>query len=285
MRWCVPFLVFLPGAAWAQAPAVAPQAPAPASTAPASTAPAPRSAFTGAPAVVGPTPLPVPPRAAAPAPVAPPKRAAPEARTGFQMHFVPLTALLFPFGEATAGKGDALSGRYSWQWMPLEIGLGAKVIDQLYFGGYLNVGVGLEGSDNRTEGRCESGNDFIDDVSCSSTSVRLGLEVRYTFTPEESLSGWIGYGFGWTNGSQTISDAGHYSETSTVQGLELARLSGGLDFRASRGFGLGPFAMVSLGRYTHQRTELNNVVTFSGSIDEPALHAWASVGLRMVIFP
>jgi hypothetical protein len=109
--------------------------------------------------------------------------------------------------------------------------------------------------------------------------------LRYTFTPAESISGWVGYGLGITTASQTISDAGRYSETSTANGLELARLTGGLDFRASRGFGLGPFALVSLGRYTHQKTEINNVVTNSSSIDNPALHAWVSVGLRMVIFP
>ena len=201
------------------------------------------------------------------------------------MHFVPLTALLFPFGEASAGRGDTLGARYGWQWMPLEVGLGAKVIDQLYFGGYLNVGWGLEGGDLHTEAHCEAGNDAIDDVSCSAVSVRLGLEVRYTFTPADSMSGWLGYGFGMTTGSQTISDAGRYSETSSAQGLELARLTGGLDFRLSRGFGLGPFAMVSFGRYTHQKTEINNVVTFSGSIDEPAVHAWGALGLRMVAFP
>jgi hypothetical protein len=201
------------------------------------------------------------------------------------MHFVPLTALLFPFGSATGGRGDTLGARYGWQWMPLEVGLGAKVIDELYFGAYLNVGWGLEGGDLHTETRCEAGNDAVDDVSCSAVSVRLGLEARYTFTPAESISGWLGYGFGMTFGSQTISDTGRYSETSTAQGLELARLTGGLDFRTSRGFGLGPFAMVSFGRYTHQKTEINNVVTFSGSVDEPAVHAWASIGLRMVAFP
>jgi len=265
MRWCVCLLMFVPGVARAQAPVVV--APAVVATAPVA------------------APPPVAPAAPARAPVAAPKRGAAEARTGFQMHFVPLTAVMFPFGEATGERSDALSSRYSWQWMPLEIGIGAKVIDELYFGAYLNVGVGLEGSDRRTEGRCEAGNDFTDDVSCSALSVRLGIETRYTFTPADSMSGWLGYGLGMTTGSQTISDAGRYSETSTARGIEWARLSGGLDFRASHGFGLGPFAMISLGRYTYQRTEINDVETFAGSIDKPAFHAWAALGLRMVVFP
>jgi hypothetical protein len=103
--------------------------------------------------------------------------------------------------------------------------------------------------------------------------------------PADSMNPWLGYGVGITTASQSISDAGRYDEASNAQGIDFARLSGGLDFRFGRGFGLGPFAVVSVGRYTHQRTTINNVVTFSGDIDDPAMHAWVSLGLRMTIFP
>lgn len=240
--------------------------------------PPPRSPFTGQP---------VAPPAAAAAKVTreAPRSSGPEARTGFQMHIVPFLAFSFPFGDATDAPGDSLGARYSWQWVPLEVGLGAKVLEPLYFGGYLNFAVGSEGSDLHTERRCEAGNDVSDDVSCSAVSVHLGVELRYTFTPAESASGWVGYGAGWTTASQSISDAGHYEETSTVQGVDWARLSGSVDFRVSRGFGLGPFAAVSIGRYVQRRTEIRSVETFSGGIDERAFHAWLSLGLRMVIFP
>jgi hypothetical protein len=201
------------------------------------------------------------------------------------MYFSPLMGISFPFGDASNGRGDTLSARYAWQWTPLDIGLGAKIIDELYLGAYLDVGVGAEGSDSRTEGRCEAGDGVEDDVSCSATSVHAGIEVHYSFTPADSGTGWIGYGIGMTSGSQTISDAGQYSETSTSRGIDFARLSGGYNFRASRGFGLGPFVVASIGKYTHQRTEIHNVVTFSGDIDDPALHGWLTLGLRMVIFP
>jgi hypothetical protein len=201
------------------------------------------------------------------------------------MHFVPMTAVSFPFGSATGGLGDELGARYSWQWQPIEIGLGAKIIESLYLGGYLNVGVGWEGSDPKTKGRCEAGDGVEDDVSCSSVSARVGIEARYYFTPADAMTGWIGYGIGFTSATQYISDAGRYSESSTAQGIELARLSGGLDFRPSRGFGLGPYAVASVGRYTHEKTEIRNVETSSGDIDNPALHLWLTLGLRMVIFP
>ena len=201
------------------------------------------------------------------------------------MHLVPLTAVAFPFGAATAGRGDALSARYGWQWVPFEIGRGAKVMEELYVGAYLNFGVGAEGSDRTTARHCEAGNDIDDDVSCSSVTVHAGFEARYSFMPAESMNAWLGYGVGVTTASQSISDAGRYDESSTAQGIDFARLSGGLDFRFGRGFGLGPFAVVSIGRYNHQRTTINNVVTFSGDIDDPDMHAWVSLGLRMAIFP
>jgi hypothetical protein len=201
------------------------------------------------------------------------------------MYVSPLTMVSFPFGDATNEKRDQLSARYGWQWVPLDVGLGAKIIDELYIGAYLDVGVGYEGSDGHTEGRCEAGDGVEDDVSCSSTTVHAGFEAHYVFTPADALTGWIGYGAGVTSGSQTISDAGRYSEQTTARGYDLARISGGLNFRAKRGFGIGPVAMFSIGRYTHQRTEIENVATFSGDIDHPALHAWLALGFRMVIFP
>lgn len=201
------------------------------------------------------------------------------------MHFVPLTAVAFPFGDASSAPRDSLAGRYSWHWVPLELGLGAKVIDSLYVGAYFNFGVGWEGNDPDTRARCSAGDDLEDDVSCSSTSLHGGIELRYTFTPAEASSGWIGYGIGGTTATQIISDEGRYREVSTASGVELARLSGGFDFRVKRGFGLGPFGVISVGRYTHQRTSLRNVVTYSGTLDDPSFHAWLCLGLRMVVFP
>jgi hypothetical protein len=201
------------------------------------------------------------------------------------MHAVPLTALALPFGAATGGRRDALSGRYGWHWVPLDLGLGAKIVEELYLGAYFSLGVGYEGKDSHTKARCEAGEDVSDDVSCSSVSVHVGVEARYGFSPGEAMNGWIGYGFGVTTGSQSISDAGRYSETTTVSGLDVARLSGGLDFRFKRGFGMGPYGVVSVGRYLHTRTEIREDVAFSGDIADKAFHAWLSLGLRLVIFP
>ena len=84
---------------------------------------------------------------------------------------------------------------------------------------------------------------------------------------------------------QAVHDREQHQKHDRESGLELARLSGGLDFRLKRGFGLGPYAMVSIGRYLRQHTEIRNVETSSSSIGSPATHAWIGIGLRMVIFP
>lgn len=176
------------------------------------------------------------------------------------MYIVAMTGVQFPlpFGAVSDAKGDTLGARYGWQWVPLELGLGSKIIDELYVGGYFSVSAGFEGHDQRVAARCEAGtDDVIDDVSCSSATVHAGIEVRYSFAPAERINGWVGYGFGYTGASQTISDDGRYSETSAVSGLDLARLTGGLDFRFTRGFGLEPYVAISMGRYSHRSTTIN----------------------------
>jgi len=241
--------------------------PIPARTANVAPAPAPQ-----------PAPVPVQPRTAEVGSAVPP-------RVGLQMHVVPLTSFAIPFGDATGRRRDSLGGRYGWQWVPLDLGLGAKVVDALYIGAYVSFGVGYEGSDSRTAARCDAGSDVEDDVSCSTTTVHAGVEARYGFTPGERLNGWVGYGFGLTSATQTISDAGRYRESTTARGLDVARLMGGLDFRPKRGFGLGPYGVVAIGRYLHTRTEIREDPTFSGDIQPKAFHAWVSLGLRLVVFP
>jgi hypothetical protein len=201
------------------------------------------------------------------------------------MHFVPFVGMAFPLGDTTDARGDSLGARYSWQWVPLQLGFGAKVTESLYIGAYLDTTLGYEGSDRATKQRCEAGDDIEDDVSCSSSSAHLGIEARYTLNPNETFAGWFGYGIGYTAASQRIFDAGRYEETSTVRGIEFARLSLGLDMRLSRGFGMGPVAVLSLGRYLEQETEINDYEASSEHIDDGAFHAWLMLGYRLVIFP
>ena len=59
---------------------------------------------------------------------------------------------------------------------------------------------------------------------------------------------------------------------------------GGLDFRLSHGFGLGPFVDFSLGTNTKDDNKVNSASS-SQSIDQTAGHQWLTLGVRGVLFP
>jgi hypothetical protein len=193
--------------------------------------------------------------------------------------------LSFPLGDATGAPLDSLGARYAWQ-VPLGLDIGAKVTPNVFIGGYLVYAFGAEGSDALVEALCDDNDeDLENDVSCGASSLRLGLEVQYHFTPGEKMNGWVGYGAGFESASQYIKDQQQgYAETSRLSGYTYGQLSGGLDFR-SKVFGAGPYAELAIGRYTKASTEVNAEETASGDIADPAWHAWLSLGIRMVLFP
>ena len=223
---------------------------------------------------------PPPPAPFPPGPPPPPVRQDPPARVGFQMHIVPFAAVRIPVGKATGESGDSLAGRYAPQF-PLEVGVGAKVTETIYVGGYVGTSFGTEGNDARLEAHCESG----ERVACSSRSFYGGVEGRYVFEAASTTPAWVGLGFGLTDAEEHISDGGAYSESVELLGLSLARLSGGIDYRFGRGFGLGVYGLVDVGSYFWTSTEVRGDRTFRGDVSSPAVHAWLGGGVRMVIFP
>lgn len=209
----------------------------------------------------------------------------PEARTGFQMHYGMSAAI--PAGNATGAEGDDLSARYSWQFVLMDLGLGAKVTESIYVGGFLGIGLGVEGSDARVERACDDNDSNLEnDIACSAASFHLGLEMRYGFAPGAKTNPWIGYGIGVGAAEQTIHDRvrGRREET-WISGLEWARLSAGADIRLGRIAGLGPAVTMGLGHFDHTRTEVNGETVFDGPIEDKSVHAWITVGLRWVVLP
>jgi hypothetical protein len=213
-----------------------------------------------------------------------PKKEPPPAHTGFQMHLV--TGVMVPFGSVSDAPGDDLGSRYAWQ-VPFEVGLGAKATDRLYIGGYLGFSIGAEGSDSRVEQACDdSDNNLDNEITCNTSTLRAGVEVRYFFTPAADSSPWLGYGIGFSSATETIHDrARGRKESTTASGYELARLGFGVDFRLSRVVGMGPTLVAAVGRYSHTRTEVNNDETFDGDLDDPRFHVWGTLGFRLVFFP
>lgn len=203
---------------------------------------------------------------------------APPARRGFQMAL--RTGFAMPFGTAQkAGNtlpktkmSDFVTGQ-----IPLFIEIGGKPIKQLFIGGYLGLGIGGAAGDTK---------DYCDerDMDCLGVSTRFGVEVQYHILPHEDLNPWVGYGIGFESVSVAVKD-GDEDGSLNYGGFEFARLSGGVDFRISRVFGIGPFADFSLGTYGTYRWDAPQFPDSDGDVSETAIHEWLTVGARFVFFP
>lgn len=193
----------------------------------------------------------------------------------------------FPFGKATGESNDRLGSRYKYQWQFLWISLGAKVTDSVFVGGYADVALGNKGRDTRVRSACRDSDSNLDnDVACGASTLRIGLESRYSLFPDRLTNVWFGYGFGPVLASQTINDrTSGIRETTQASGWEYARLSAGLTQRPVKGLGFGPYAMWSVGQFNRSRTEINDETQFNGKIEDRALHFWGHLGLRVVLLP
>ncbi len=219
--------------------------------------------------------------AVSPAPAEPSEKPGRPAKTGFQAAF--RTGVMFPGGKASGRPGDSLSARYSWA-VPFMFDLGFKPTENIFVGTYFGLAWGAEGSYAPIEGACNDNDDDLEnDVACNSVTLRLGLEGQYHFAPAERWNPWVGYGFGVESTVQTIEERGVRTESTTSSGLTYAQLSGGVDFRTA--IGIGPFFEASVGRFNSSRTEVDNVETFDGDIDDRALHYWLTLGIRLVVRP
>lgn len=209
----------------------------------------------------------------------------PPARRGFQAaHHLGMS---FPAGKATGEPGDRLGSRYKYQWQFLWVSLGAKITDEIFIGGYADIALGNKGSDVRVRSACRDDDANLEnDIGCSASTLRVGLETRYSLFPDKLSNLWFGYGFGPVLASQSIDDrVSGRRETSQAAGWEYAKLSLGLTQRPFKGLGIGPYAMWSVGQFNSARTEINDETVFNGKIEDRALHFWGHLGLRLVLLP
>lgn len=179
-----------------------------------------------------------------------------------------------PLGDAVGGEGDdnALSDVVSGQ-IPLQLDLGYRPDPQLMLGGYVQYGIAFRASEV-----CDN-----DGTSCSASNVRLGLQVQYHFQPITTDGGWVGGGIGyeWLN---LGAEAGDVDVSAGLQGLEFLHAQGGYDFNAADKFRVGPYALLSLARYSTQSLEWAGR-SESDSIDQRAFHSWIMVGLKGTFGP
>jgi hypothetical protein len=259
-------------------------APAPAAPAPAP-APAPPAAQPAPPPPSPPPPPPPQPEpaqglpgavmvnpAAPPRPAPPPSTPAPKANRGFQLSV--RTAVALPLGGLSAAYGDGMDQTFSAQFA-LILDLGWKLNRNWFIGGY--TGLGLGGPSGSYADDCSGG------VACVGLTFRLGGLAEYNFLPGRRYNPWVGAGLGMEFAGMFYSGSG-FSGSLQLVGVEITPLVGGLDFRISPGFGIGPFISFSVGTYASY-TKVDGGSTERGSIDNPAWHQWFMLGVRITYRP
>ena len=188
------------------------------------------------PTAPSPPPLPPPPARPAPKPATPSAGSVP-AQEGFQLAVT--QSLAIPMGQRQPGMSEGET--YGVQF-PFIVDLGGRPIPHLYIGGF--AGLALGGG-----------------PSGLSADLRLGADAKYFFMPDRKLDPWAGLALGYEGQANGEDDSDAAVEF---------HIMGGLDFRLSHVFGVGPFADLSLGTY--------------GGADG-AVHAWLQLGARLVLFP
>jgi opacity protein-like surface antigen len=163
-----------------------------------------------------------------------------------------------PSGEIAPGfaLGDDLSGT-----LPLQLDLIYRFGRHFGLGGYFSYAFGLTKN-------CPSG------VTCTAYSRRLGLQGTYSFDLAGSvLRPWIGLGIGYEWLREKL-ERNALSDSVTPAGFEYANLQIGLDIPVAPRLWVGPYGMVTVGRYTHLPPDP------SGKSLGTSLHEWIVIGVK-----
>lgn len=174
--------------------------------------------------------------------------------------------------DPTTGKPEKLSDGIRSQ-VPLQIDAAYRLSKEWALGAYFSYGVGQNGTG--LQGDCSAIG-----ANCSSSDVRLGLQVFYSFSQvSPSLVPWAGAGIGyeWTTIEQT--GGGSPDVTGTLSGWELLNLQIGADFVIQPQFAFGPFVMISIAQYSNSEARIGGQ-TVSQSISNKAMHEWLGFGIR-----
>lgn len=135
------------------------------------------------------------------------------------------------FGPIAAGV-PTLQG-LSTAGAALKLDVGWRIDPRWMVGGYVEGS--LQGAGN--EPRSDHAN-----------GLAAGIQGQFHILPLEKYDPWIGVGFGWRG---LWADRGF--GTQALQGLDLARLQLGVDYRMTESFSLAPMVGVSLTRFLSEK--------------------------------
>jgi hypothetical protein len=150
---------------------------------------------------------------------------------------------------------------------------GLRLSPEVMLGLYMDLGFG--GAGNVLRDYCR-----LNGTSCSTVDVRLGVMLRYAFTPLAPQTAWIGIGAGFDVLMASPNDSG--VDGPAYGGWEPLRLSVGYDFRGSGQAGLGLFMTAGFGRYTDVDNADGNGFQ---ALPTTSSHSWVQLGVRFILFP
>ena len=203
-----------------------------------------------------------------------------EPGTGFEAGL--RSGYLLPFGKMTGDSDDDLDDGVSGA-IPIWVDLGYRVIPPLFVGAYGQYGFGFVG------GQLGDLCDANDEVSCTASTIRIGLQAHYHPIPDSLPNPWVGLGFGYEWLSVGAEGNGG-SATLTAHGFEFASFQAGLDFKLTDNFYLGPALSFSLGQYGDASGDCSGSATAAcasapTSIPNKALHEWLMLAVRGAYAP
>ena len=210
-----------------------------------------------------------------PAPAAEAKTEAPQKLS--DPHWIQIQAaagIATPSGGKSGADGDGMGQSFGPQ-IPVQAGVGGKPIPHLYLGVFGSLAIGTVGAQGCVLSRC------------TTTAFRFGLEAQLHFLPKENINPWLGYGAGFelqAVPSRSPNDVLLYSSTGRndyYSGWNFAILSGGIDFRVSNLFAVGPYLSASLGQFS----SYDSSGKLTADISNKAVHQWYTLGARFAITP
>ncbi|HEY6177361.1 MAG TPA: hypothetical protein VIX73_23050 [Kofleriaceae bacterium] len=170
--------------------------------------------------------------------------------TGFD-HEVPAVKSAFEIGVATgyAQGGGKLGGNMlsledvSGPGAAVEVDVGYRIIPELAVGAY------------GTFAKYQNGDSI--DSSTDVLGATAGIQAAWHFRPERSVDPWVSLGTGW-KGLWLNPSSG---KVTSLQGLELARLQIGADYRLTKDIAISPVIGGSLAMFISQDSAMTTDLT------------------------
>jgi len=186
-----------------------------------------------------------------------------------EVSVAPLSATVAPDNafEVTLGAGYAQGFG--------DLGAGQQSLTDLASaGGELQLGLGWRINPRFMVGVYGTGSSYATRTATSGANIwtaTAGVQGNYHFLPMNEWDPWIGLSSGWRG--MWISNGG----TDSRNGLDIAKLTAGVDYRVSSQFAVSPYASVGLTTFLTQQLAGQN--GFS-NVRSPDVNVWLAAGIQ-----